>query len=387
MICGRYTASAISSIAFNESAAVVDGNVCRVLSRLTGIANHIKSPILKDKLGWRLADQIVKADHGSYAGEVNQSLMELGATYCAPSGTGIHAQDPLKDFYLSTRIGKAIGTFLADSNNDSFAINTFVANAMTVKGNHHCSLCETSAMSDMLVNIVDDLQHKKILMTCNNISHSHDRNCTSLCSFMDIAAIAGHAHFPTPPPKKSKREEVLVVAVAKYQGKYASSKWLMVKRPDIGLLAGQWEFPSLIIWTSSSTSIEKESPKSKKKTVNGPIHVPMISLNQRKCAIYELIMGLIGKSQHNHDILEVIQDSIRQHASNVPINHVFSHVRHTMWIEHIDLSFMEKLPSLEIYSGSSSCRQETKWMTHVDMKNVGITSGVRKVIAATVNKF
>ncbi|OEU15327.1 DNA glycosylase, partial [Fragilariopsis cylindrus CCMP1102] len=81
---GPYTAAAIASIAFDVCVPVVDGNVCRVLSRLRGIANHIKHPILKDKLGWKLAGQIVEAGDGSSPGMVNQALMELGATYCAP---------------------------------------------------------------------------------------------------------------------------------------------------------------------------------------------------------------------------------------------------------------------------------------------------------------
>ena len=76
----RFTASAIASIAFDKCVPVVDGNVCRVISRLKGVANNIKAPIFKDKIGWTLAEQIVTAGDGKYAGEVNQALMELGAT-------------------------------------------------------------------------------------------------------------------------------------------------------------------------------------------------------------------------------------------------------------------------------------------------------------------
>ena len=46
-------ALAIASIAFNGTVPVVDGNVCRVLSRLQDIANHIMARILKDDLGWK----------------------------------------------------------------------------------------------------------------------------------------------------------------------------------------------------------------------------------------------------------------------------------------------------------------------------------------------
>lgn len=58
---GRYTASAVASIAYGVEVPVVDGNVCRVLSRLTGVANHIKAGVFKDDLGWLLAERIVQA--------------------------------------------------------------------------------------------------------------------------------------------------------------------------------------------------------------------------------------------------------------------------------------------------------------------------------------
>jgi A/G-specific adenine glycosylase len=77
---GPYTANAVASIAFDGCVPVVDGNVYCVLSLLMGIATHIKAPIAKDKLGWTLAQQLVEAGDGLHAGDVNQAIMELGAT-------------------------------------------------------------------------------------------------------------------------------------------------------------------------------------------------------------------------------------------------------------------------------------------------------------------
>ena len=81
---GRYTASAVASIAYGVEVPVVDGNVCRVLSRLTGIANHIKAPVLKDDLGWALAKRIIdvkpigkqKKESLGTPGEVNHATHE-----------------------------------------------------------------------------------------------------------------------------------------------------------------------------------------------------------------------------------------------------------------------------------------------------------------------
>src|SRR5580700_2037893 len=55
---GRYTAGAICSIAFNQPAPILDGNVIRVLSRLLGIAGDPRSKVVNTKL-WRAAQELV----------------------------------------------------------------------------------------------------------------------------------------------------------------------------------------------------------------------------------------------------------------------------------------------------------------------------------------
>ncbi len=77
---GDYTASAIASIAFNEVAAVVDGNVYRVLSRYFGISTPINSTkgIKEFKtLATTLIDTKTPATF-------NQAIMEFGARQCSP---------------------------------------------------------------------------------------------------------------------------------------------------------------------------------------------------------------------------------------------------------------------------------------------------------------
>lgn len=69
---GRYTAGAIASIAFEERAPIVDGNVARVVARLFG----------DDDDAWDRAEALVNACKSPRA--LNQSLMELGALICTP---------------------------------------------------------------------------------------------------------------------------------------------------------------------------------------------------------------------------------------------------------------------------------------------------------------
>ena len=71
---GRYTAAAIASIACDEPVAVLDGNVERVLLRLSGEA-------LRKEAAWQQAEALLDR---ARAGDFNQAMMELGATVCTP---------------------------------------------------------------------------------------------------------------------------------------------------------------------------------------------------------------------------------------------------------------------------------------------------------------
>jgi A/G-specific adenine glycosylase len=71
---GRYTANAVASIAFGEPVAVVDGNVKRVLTRLSGRD-------LENEPCWQAAGHLLSKER---PGDFNQALMELGALICLP---------------------------------------------------------------------------------------------------------------------------------------------------------------------------------------------------------------------------------------------------------------------------------------------------------------
>lgn len=100
---GRYTAGAICSIAFNQPAPILDGNVIRVLTRIHGIKTDPREKQTNAQL-WQLAEQLVVAastiefqprlfpSFANFAASrdiprcsfLNQSLMELGALICTP---------------------------------------------------------------------------------------------------------------------------------------------------------------------------------------------------------------------------------------------------------------------------------------------------------------
>jgi A/G-specific adenine glycosylase len=76
---GPYTAAAISSIAFGHPAACVDGNVVRILARLTRDGTAHRDSASASRAFAPLADQLLNVQR---PGDHNQAMMELGATVC-----------------------------------------------------------------------------------------------------------------------------------------------------------------------------------------------------------------------------------------------------------------------------------------------------------------
>ncbi len=90
---GEYTAGAICSIAFGQPTPAVDGNVLRVVTRLTEDDTPIDSPALKRRVREDLA-----AIYPAQAGAFTQALMELGATLCGPNWAPRCDECPCKAF-------------------------------------------------------------------------------------------------------------------------------------------------------------------------------------------------------------------------------------------------------------------------------------------------
>lgn len=97
---GRYTAGAIASIAFDEPAPILDGNVIRVFSRLTDLPDDVTTTATKKKL-WQLAEDFVPEER---PGDFNQALMELGQQICLPANPRC-LLCPLSQFCLARQRG------------------------------------------------------------------------------------------------------------------------------------------------------------------------------------------------------------------------------------------------------------------------------------------
>jgi A/G-specific adenine glycosylase len=106
---GRYTAGAICSIAFDQPTPILDGNVLRVLTRLYGISQNVRSKRTNARL-WREAQRLVftAAQARDFPGRrcsmLNQALMELGAVLCTPRQPRCPAC-PVNDLCVAHRTG------------------------------------------------------------------------------------------------------------------------------------------------------------------------------------------------------------------------------------------------------------------------------------------
>lgn len=94
---GSYTAGAIASIAFGKPVPAVDGNVLRVISRVTASRRDILKASTKKWMEDRLRETMPQSE----ASDFNQGLIEIGAIVCVPNGQPKCGQCPLASVCLS----------------------------------------------------------------------------------------------------------------------------------------------------------------------------------------------------------------------------------------------------------------------------------------------
>lgn len=98
---GNYTAGAISAFAYGLPKPAVDGNVLRVVSRLTGSFEDIMKQSVRKKMEDAL-EQVVPEDA---AGDFDQGLIELGAIVCVPNGEPKCGECPVAGFCEARKRG------------------------------------------------------------------------------------------------------------------------------------------------------------------------------------------------------------------------------------------------------------------------------------------
>jgi A/G-specific adenine glycosylase len=266
---GRYTAGAVSSIAFGEPEPVLDGNVIRVLSRQLGLYMDGKDKKASDVL-WEEADRLIKhvsglSDPGLSAtpGQWNQALMELGSTVCTPKPQC--ADCPIQATCRVYREGQALSakrqspTAIADiedactlcdllDTEDLVAISEEadegetpqLAKKRKVNTKQKNTLSQYFAIgkANPKLSAGDEAEDDSGLFDSSKKRKAPisdfgptpiTKSITTYCSL-----------FPKKVAKKQAKEEECVVCLIEMCPPSGKSKWLIEQRPAKGLLASLW---------------------------------------------------------------------------------------------------------------------------------------------------
>uniref|UniRef100_A0A7N8WL91 Adenine DNA glycosylase n=1 Tax=Mastacembelus armatus TaxID=205130 RepID=A0A7N8WL91_9TELE len=275
---GRYTAAAIGSIALGQVTGAVDGNVIRVLCRLRAIGADSTSPAVTEAL-WGLANMLVDPER---PGDFNQAMMELGARVCTPKGP-LCSQCPVQS---------------------------------------HChSYHRVGITSNWKLSALPDIED------CRNSGTCH------LCPSEPWDDELGVQNFPRKPAKKPPRVEQTLTCVVVRPGEEGEEEYLLKQRPHKGLLAGLWEFPSLLLEAENS------------------------EVKQKRALCAEL-NGILGTC---------LTESVFQYVGEVV--HIFSHIHQTYVVYSMILKD----------GGTETQTEDTQWLTRSSLQEAAVSTGVKKV--------
>lgn len=285
---GEYTSGAVASIAFGELSPCVDGNVLRVSSRLGCVMENPKSKALRDYS----KDLMTALVNCSRPGDVNQAVMELGATVCVPSGAPKCSECPVEAHCLARHYESAGSAAAADP---KYSVDL-------EDGAAACEICAGGA--------------------ADGVGSARD--------------------LPLRAPKKQPRLQVFAVCVSMAR-REEGGEWAyrMRRRPGDGLLAGQYEFPCEMLAEQSAKAkalgAEEESALRDEAGAKEADAVESLRLGDEPIA-------RVGEVQH-----------------------LFSHLRHEMRV------YVEVVAEAADQGGC-------EWISEDDMRSVGITTGMKKVL-------
>lgn len=316
---GRYSAGAICSIAYGERVPVLDGNVHRLLSRLLALHAPPKAKATLDLL-WEAADVLVQEDtENHHPGDINQGLIELGSTICTVRNPSCDTC-PLQPWCAAYElVGSKINESLPD---------------------------------------IEDI--------C--------RICEPLSAELEVTA------FPMKADRKKAREELDIVNVIEWRQDKDSEErlFLLVRRPETGLLAGLYDFPSSPNACKNSTpeTIKLATLKLLGTMFGRVMREPVTSLSPDK-----------GQRRSTREA-EVIDMSIIGDVA-----HVFSHVRKTyrvVWIlvtggdrpPEFRINGAGKLPGKLVHRSTKQVKNEDQMES--DLRTEGTWTSVDQVANATI---
>ena len=270
---GPYTAAAIGSIALGLRVPLVDGNVVRVYSRLRAMNVDPKSKST-DTAMWALAAQALGEEQRP--GDFNQALMELGATVCTPLNPQCatcpvsqlcHARNEVlqKKRPCDTQQTADASTAAAVDPSTSAAAAA-ADSAMEVVDIEALELPSTET-TPAAAAASSSAAKPKAKSRSKPAAADPFANPLSPCTLCISAAADGSdpppaavTCYPAKASKKPPLEQHVAVCIVKRPGDAddvtkdgeGRELYLIIRRPSEGLLANQWELPSVIVEAGAS---------------------------------------------------------------------------------------------------------------------------------------
>ncbi|KAJ9105455.1 hypothetical protein QFC21_001826 [Naganishia friedmannii] len=290
---GRYTAGAICSMAYGIRTPIVDGNIHRLFSRLLALFAPATLPVLIKKL-WATAQELVDSlgNDGARAGDLNQALMELGSQICKPS-------------------------------------------------NPDCGNCPLRPGC----NAYSELSTPPPTPT----------HATATCDICvpppDMASVQASAVtiYPMKKVAKAPREQSTAVCLIEWRGdeeETENHRWLFVKRPQKGLLAGLFEPPSTVVDSN-------------------------LTLEERFEAVSAEAAKLFSRPADVETPIDITKSTKLQGFVQDYV-HVFSHIRMTYHVHCLRLVSPD-LPQL------SSSTTEPAWFSMEEIVSENVTTGSKNI--------
>ncbi|KAJ3889483.1 DNA glycosylase [Lentinula edodes] len=304
---GRYSAGAISSIAYGERVPVLDGNVHRRFSRFLVLHAPPKSKATQDIL-WAAATAMVEHEYDDvdHPGDINQALIELGSTIC-------RVRDPCcGDCPLNPWCG---------------AYNKAIRSSLDIED--LCDLCEP--------------------LTEEN----------------------GVTAYPMKVKKKKARVELDVVSIVEWRS-IDDRQFLLVRRPDKGLLAGLYEFPTT--YMASAPALMEIPPDL--------VHQQLLDV------LEDSVLPCKKKSLQNLE--PKCSNSPEYYVVNVTpmgdVSHVFSHIKKTYRVQWVVIEGGTQPPLLKCGPGQPSLDhgeyktpENAFWASVTNVTKANISTGVNKI--------
>ncbi|KAF8061068.1 Mutyh [Scenedesmus sp. PABB004] len=359
---GPYTAAAVASIAFGDAAAAVDGNVIRVLSRLRALrGNPAKRPLAA---AWdRLAARLLHPDR---PGCHNQAMMELGATVCRPANPACGAC-PLSGVCAARAAvdAWAAGGGAADIEDAPRVTDYPEKVAKAAKAEQHVAVCVVKALLLPGADTAAALDAAAAAAAGAAARGGGAAKAAAARAAGGAAARGSIRSFLAPAPPAgggaaaASEDDLLAAGAAPH--------YLLVQRPQDGLLAGLWELPG------AALGAEPAAPAARRAAAD--------ALLTRRLGV-ALPPGGGGGGGGGVRV-------VRRRALGASV-HVFSHIRQTSHAEELVLlapSLDAVLPPAGGGDGASAgdARPPTRWVSAAELAGAGLTSGVRKILALAAN--